>query len=246
MKIYVVTHKKINIDLPDQYLLFQVGAAFNDVFLTANDAVGDNISVKNPSYCELTATYWIWKNDKDNGIVGLMHYRRFLTKHPFSKSPKYYLDEETVEKCLEKNDFIATKNYRMNVKEVLVYDTINEKDLLILRDVVARYYRSYLDDFDKVFNGKHTYICNIFIAKKPEWNSYCNWLFSILSLLENEVDMTGYNATQKRVYGYLAERLFTVYVLHNKKRVKSFRLIQPHMPIRKRIIRKFNKIFRRK
>ena len=45
------------------------------------DDTGDNISVKNRYYSELTGTYWVWKNTRQK-IVGTCHYRRFFTARP--------------------------------------------------------------------------------------------------------------------------------------------------------------------
>lgn len=224
MKIYVATTKKENLILPNGYEYIQVNAANTDIFYyNLKDNIGDNISTKNPNYCELTATYWIWKNDNDNDIVGLMHYRRFLTSNKFSTKPKYFLKESRIIKDLNKYDFISTKMYKTGktIKEHLL-ENVRELDFNILRDVIKTKFSDYLAVFDDVFNGNKSYLLNVFISKKSELNDYANWLFDVLFEVEKRVNMEGYSKQEKRLFGYLSERLFTVYILKNKLKVKSY------------------------
>ena len=87
------------------------------------DDTGDNISIKNSSYNELTALYWAWKNYDKIGNpthIGLMHYRRHfifkdldntfnecndIGKDYFTKDLNF--NREIIESTLKENDFIA-------------------------------------------------------------------------------------------------------------------------------------------
>ena len=66
ISMYVVTHKKVDKKFDDNmYKFIQVGKSVDDASINeVKDNTGDNISKKNSNYCELTAMYWIWKNDK--------------------------------------------------------------------------------------------------------------------------------------------------------------------------------------
>ena len=44
---------------------------------------------------------------------------------------------------------------------------------------------------------------------------YCQWLFSILFKLEQEINLKNYTGYQQRVLGYIAERLLDVWIEHN-------------------------------
>ena len=76
--MFVITHKSIEkkIELDDFYYL---GVGNNKNNAEFKDSSMDNISEKNPHYCELTGLYWMWKNTNYEEI-GLCHYRRFFCK----------------------------------------------------------------------------------------------------------------------------------------------------------------------
>lgn len=80
IKILVASHKKAEMPEDSMYLPVHVGRALypDKEFGYQSDAEGDNISIKNPYYCELTALYWAWKNLKAD-YVGLAHYRRHFS-----------------------------------------------------------------------------------------------------------------------------------------------------------------------
>lgn len=79
IKIAVAYHKK-SVLLSHPYLIpVHAGKENATVDLgIQGDNEGDNISRKNPWYCELTVLYWLWKNTKAD-YKGLMHYRRTFT-----------------------------------------------------------------------------------------------------------------------------------------------------------------------
>ena len=62
MSVYVVTHKKFSMIPEKNYKTILVGAYKGHIFGDCYDDEGNNISKKNPNYCELTGAYWIWKN----------------------------------------------------------------------------------------------------------------------------------------------------------------------------------------
>ena len=77
-KIIIATHKLYDMPQDDIYLPVHVGREGKDALPYQPDNTGDNISAKNPSYCELTGLYWAWKN-LDCDYLGLAHYRRHFS-----------------------------------------------------------------------------------------------------------------------------------------------------------------------
>ena len=95
IKIFICTHKDVPLPQHPYFLPIQAGAALHELIPNYQpDNDGENISEKNPHFCELTCHYWAWKNLKNVDIIGLNHYRRyfdFQQKWPSFSADKHFI-----------------------------------------------------------------------------------------------------------------------------------------------------------
>lgn len=229
-RIYVVTHKDVFIPKIDNYQIIFVGnndMKFGNVIY---DNVGDNIANKNSSFCELTAHYWIWKNQSQNiDYIGLCHYRRFFSTKKFSNNLKNILSYDKANKILNKYDIILPERFVFN-KSVYQYYFEDgagyEKDLQIIRQILVEYYPDFVQSFDSHMKRNSGSYCNMFITNKMLFNDYSEWLFDVLFKAEKLIVTSDYSASQKRVFGYLSELLINVWVLNKKLKVKYLPMLE--------------------
>lgn len=231
--MYVITHKHFEYQkLPQGYKPILVGANRNsnpDKFLADNE--GNNISDRNPSFCELTGLYWIWKNS-DNDRVGLSHYRRYFSK--FNAPVFLYINTlikgrpEPIS-ITDLNKFIDNGfNWVVARPQVggegSLWDQFGHfhhiKDMQIIQKIIEKEFPDYLPSFNKVMSQDTASFYNMFYTTKSELDQYAQWLFKILFLAEQEVDISNYDDYQKRLFGFLGERLMNVWLDHRKAKVK--------------------------
>ena len=222
MKIFTVCHKDIVFPRKKGYVPIAVGKLSESEKSTIiyKDNQGDNISWKNSNYSELTALYWIWKNCAED-IVGLVHYRRFFANHFLWKT---VLSERRILEILESKDIIIPKARVMDVTGQLPDQTIwehfekwhNIDDLIQTREIIREKYPEYMDSFEEVCSKKTIWPYNMMICKKELFDEYCQWLFEILFELEKRVDITTYDWYQKRLFGFISERLLNVWVTYHR------------------------------
>ena len=89
-------------------------------------------------------------------------------------------------------------------------------DLECVKEIIKIHFHDYLTAFKQGMQGKTLYLYNMFVLKKEDFDAYCNWLFPILFELEKQIDITQYDSYQKRVFGFIAERLFNVWLIHHQ------------------------------
>ena len=203
---------------------------------TISDATGDNISLKNNTYNELTILYWVWKNylkKNDIDYIGLMHYRRhFILNDSYRpKDDRWTVDidritipvdqylsqigmtEERIQQCLQTHfGLVACYDY----KKATVYEHYknskyhNITDLDNCINIIRKKYPQYSDACDQYLNGTKQYFCNMFILNKEVFSEYCSFIFGVLKCLENIRDIKDSSYIESRLY--VSERLTGIFI----------------------------------
>lgn len=223
IKILVATHKAYWMPEDDVYLPLHVGREGKQDLSFNGDNTGDNISLKNANYCELTGLYWAWKNLQCD-YIGLCHYRRYFANshHGSDLDAKKaaIFHKADYEKLLQSYDVILPKkrNYYIETVRSQYEHAHNKRDLDEVERIIAERYPEYSDAFAKVMGRTKLHILNMFAMKKELFDEYCAWLFDILFELEKRIDISNYNQYEARVFGFLSERLFNVWL--EKKQLK--------------------------
>ncbi|WP_455049157.1 DUF4422 domain-containing protein [Mitsuokella sp.] len=238
MGIYIVGSQKVSFDRPKGYEMILVGKKNKNARDPScfYDDVNDSIAEKNPYYCELTALYWIWKNTSDK-FIGLNHYRRFFwLNHPNDSYIIKSINDEkeianmitfsTPESILQGADIILPAPLFMGESLEKQYERGNRKiDFDITRKVVYERYPKYASAFEQVAKGHIFYPCNMFFTYRKYFDQYAEWLFSILFEVEKRTNIPYDDPYQRRIFGFLSERLLEVFVLHHNLKIKEIPML---------------------
>ena len=234
-KILVCCHKPGKFISDDAYLPIHVGKANSKYNLgIIGDDTGDNISSENSHFCELTGLYWAWKNLHPVDYIGLCHYRRYFNFHDkgtafsdctiVSSKDIEHLDIKlpNMDELFIKYDAIVAKPkvYPYSLSVDYCVCQVSE-DFHTLSSIVKGLYPEYGEAFDEVFfkNNKLSHY-NMMVMRWSDFDRYCTWLFDILFEARNKINIDNYSPVQGRIWGYMSERLLSVWLLHNHKKIK--------------------------
>ncbi|SPZ56908.1 General stress protein A [Serratia quinivorans] len=240
IKIYTCHHKPSAFLDSSMIQPIHVGKANNPNEIGCpGDDTGDNISFKNPFYCELTAHYWVWKNAQPADYVGFMHYRRHFNFSKDQQVPednwgvvnyeridasyhdKFGLNDKDISLCLMDVDILLPKKWdvsaagsKNNYHHYKVSNYLHIEDYDAALEILADIYPEYSSAADKFNNATDGYYTNMFVMRKDIFNDYSKWLFTILERLEDKLRFKNYNSQEKRVVGHISERLLNIYIAY--------------------------------
>ena len=240
IKIFVATTKVINLPLPAEYQLMMLGngtAAAPENYI--RELTGDTIVEKNPFFCELTGMYYVWKNLALPDYIGFCHYRRYLSfseKAPTGQNELLSaLAVNNVTNILREKDFILSEAYDYKVQsDYQAYAHYHRReDMDTIRRIIGERCPQYTPAFDQALSRRSSHLYNIFITRREIFLTYMEWLFDILLHAEKVIHIPLDDKYQRRLFGFLAERMLDVFITHHNFSYAERRLIEvsfPHSP----------------
>lgn len=178
------------------------------------DNEGENLSLRNQDYCEMSAVYWIWKNDKESDYIGLCHYRR-----------RFVVDEDMI-------DYIMSEGYDAvyTIPQLIdggLRDEFVERNYFltpeiwdITENVIRKLSPGYLEAWEQLQTSYFLLPYNMFIMRRDIFEDYCAWVFSVLKEVDRYYLEQGIQRND-RYLGYIAELLNTVYAMKHVKTLKK-------------------------
>lgn len=173
------------------------------------DNTGDQISSKNPDYCEMTAFYWVWKNRMPyiKDYVGICHYRRMLD-----------VTEEDRKRLLENQVDVVLPFPMLHLPDIREHHGryMKEDEWQVMLMALEELYPDYAKRYEEIFSGIYFYNYNLLLAKKEVFADYCAWVFPLLFKTEELCARKGMEKTG-RYLAYMSESLLTLYFLYHKE-----------------------------
>lgn len=188
-------------------------------------------------------------------IVGSCHYRRYFTnaaepflyrllrllRYPFALAKKRHgliytnnvdywtpkiLTGKEIKKLLNEYDLILPERRKLRINVKSHYEKyVNPADLILLREILAEYFPEYLNSYESVLNDNRLFANNMFVMRWESFDSLMDWLFTILFKFEEKTDLEHYKGYQERIFGFLSERLITIWVMYHNLNYKELPLV---------------------
>lgn len=220
IKIIIAAHKPYWFPADEVYFPLHVGKEGKKDIGFPGDNTGDHISGRNGTFCELTGLYWAWKNLQAD-YTGLVHYRRYFTKnerHSIAARKEAVLSEPDWERILAETPVIVAgrREYYIETNRSHYNHAHPREGLDITEQIMQEQYPEYAEAYGLVMNRTWAHMFNMFVMRRDLFDSYCTWLFSVLFELEKRLDISSFDAYNRRVFGFVSERLLDVWLEKNQ------------------------------
>ncbi len=165
------------------------------------DNTGESISNRNKQYCEMTATYWVWKNTRHDW-KGIEHYRRHLLV-----TPKMFRENVDVILPLP---YICYPDGATQFRRF-----VSEHILQALLRALQELHPNEYEEYYSILHGQYQYTYNLLCAREIVFDDYCTWFFRITEYMEGMADEVP-EIANTRALSYVAEVLTNLYFMSHQ------------------------------
>ncbi len=191
---------------------------------------GDNLAHQSRYWGEASVFYWAYKNQQQADYMGVWAYRRYLnfnsTKFEFCNSPDTILQQNGLQYPkilghLEGFDVILRPidqlKYGLNL--LTHWNSHHPSEAMVMvRQIINEICPAYIGAFDDAMARDRVYFNHHFLARKAIFNRFCQFIMPILFQLGRGLALGAnqtYTGKQQRILGFVAERLWNVFLVHN-------------------------------
>lgn len=204
IKILIAMHKPYWHPEDSVYIPIHVGKKGKPSMGIRGDDTGDNISDRNPAYCELTGVYWAWKNLKAD-YIGLVHYRRYFTHKGFflrsiDKKRNDILTKDDWESILKKHPIVVAdkRKYRIETNQEHYLHAHPREQFDAALEVIKEKYPEFIKGWDIFMNRTWAHMFNMFVMRQDYFEEFCSWWFGVMFEVEKKVDLSKYPKPEQR------------------------------------------------
>ena len=192
---------------------------------------------QNDRCSELTALHYIWRNGLFSDIVGICHYRRYLSLFSlnlpvedrsqfkiqinsldFVKSPDKVENPEQIKLLLSQFDLLT------GIPRVLDFSIENHynlnhfsQDYYKCIEIMLNNYPYLEKSIIESMDSRELFTSNVFITNSELFNNLCTVWFDILEKCSHKINVENRSNYQKRDIAFLSERVFDILIRHLKK-----------------------------
>lgn len=186
----------------------QAGAALtNSRIAEITDEGADSLSTQNSLYCELSASYYIWKHNACN-ITGLFHYRRILN---VTEEQLHLLEIKKIDVILPL-PFVCYPDASGQYGRYLM-----SEDIHVMCEVLQEFEPKKMPEIKGILKSPYLYNYNMLIARREVFNDYCSWIFPLLKIITDRCEKEE-REKLPRYTGRIGEVLTSLYFMLNKQK----------------------------
>ena len=86
----------------------------------------------------------------------------------------------------------------------------------VTEEVIRELHPDYYNTYERLVHEPHTYFGNMLIVDKKIFDSYMQWLFSILFEVQKRVKVEEEDSYHQRIFGFISEFLQYVWITHEQ------------------------------